>query len=66
MAGLVVAVALRRVAVDQRAAEHRMGLASHLVLDREQHLAGVEVDEARELVAKPPDDMCPAPSWPLR
>ena len=34
VAGLVVAVALRRVAVDQRAAVQRMGLAAHLVLHR--------------------------------
>src|ERR1700676_1201464 len=44
----VVAVGLRGVAVDQGAAVERMGLAAHLVLDREQHLAGVEGDDILE------------------
>ena len=50
MAGPVVAVGLRRVAVDQRPAVDRMGLAADLVLDREQHLAGVEIDDVPEAV----------------
>src|SRR4029453_17003938 len=37
---LVVAVALRRVAVDERPAIERVGLAGHLVLDGEQGLGG--------------------------
>ena len=50
MTGLVVAVALVRIAVDQRPREHRMGLAPHLVLDREQHLARIEIDDVLEAV----------------
>src|ERR1700704_1182239 len=50
VAGLVVAVALGRVAVEQRTAEHRMGLGAHRVLEGEQDLAGVEIDDVVEAV----------------
>src|SRR5262245_49301531 len=50
VAGLVVAIALRRIAVDQRAAVKRVGLAADLVLHREQHLARVEIDNVLEAV----------------
>src|ERR1700738_4594699 len=45
-----VAVGLRGVAVDQGAAVERMGLAAHLVLDREQHLPRVEIDDVLEAI----------------
>ena len=50
MPGLVIHVGRRRIAVDQRAAVHRVGRAARLVLDREQHFAGVEVDHVLEAV----------------
>src|SRR6476620_2849822 len=50
MARLVGAVALRRIAVDQRPAIQRMGLAADLVLDREQHLARIRVDHVLEAI----------------
>ena len=50
MPGLVVHVGGRRIAVDQRPAVHRIGGAARLVLDREQHFAGVEVDHVLEAV----------------
>src|SRR5262249_39733854 len=48
VAGPVVAVRLRRVAVHQRPAIERMGLAAHLVLQGEQHLARIEIDHVLE------------------
>src|SRR5438874_243488 len=50
MAGLVVAVALRGVAIDQGPAIERMGLAAHFVLDGEQHLARFEIDDVLEAI----------------
>src|SRR4051794_31632422 len=50
MAGGEVARGLPRIAVDQRAQEHRMREASHLVLDGEQVLAAVKVDDVAEAV----------------
>src|SRR5262249_32839137 len=46
----VVAVALRRVAVDERPAIERVGLAAHLVLDSEQDLAGIEIYDVLEAI----------------
>src|SRR2546430_5305690 len=46
----VVAIALRRVAVDERPAIERMGLAAHLMLHGEQHLARIEIDDVLEAV----------------
>src|SRR3954462_9660485 len=46
----VVARGLRRIAVDQRSHEQRMGQAAHLVLDREQVLAGVKIGDVAEAV----------------
>src|SRR6476646_2151622 len=46
----VVAIALRRVAVDERPAIERMGLAAHLVLHGEQHFARIEIDDILEAV----------------
>src|SRR6266542_5964291 len=46
----VVTVALRRVAVDERAAIERVGLAAHLVLDGEQHLTRIEIDHVLEAI----------------
>ena len=50
MAGFVVTVRLRWIAVDQRPAVERMGLAAHLVLDGEQDLAGIEIDDVLEAI----------------
>src|SRR5262249_54692906 len=50
VAGAIVAVALRRVAVEQRAAVERTGLAAHPVVDGEQPLAGVDVDHVLEAI----------------
>src|SRR5580658_9846662 len=50
VAGLVVGIGLRRIAVDERAAIHRVGLAARLVLDGEQHFTAVEVDHVSEAV----------------
>src|SRR6266568_2471820 len=47
---LVVAVALRRIAVDERAAIKRVGLAAHLVLHGEQDLARIEIDDILEAI----------------
>src|SRR5262245_19089146 len=47
---LVVAVALRRVAVDERPAIKRVGLAAHLVLDGEQDLARIEIEDIHEAI----------------
>src|SRR5262249_5066979 len=47
---LVVAVAVRRVAVDERPAMERVGLAPPLVLDGEQDLAGIEIDDVLEAI----------------
>src|SRR5262249_3258286 len=44
----VVAVRLRRIAVHQRPAIERMGLAAHLVLHGEQHFARIEIDHVLE------------------
>src|SRR5947209_15320372 len=44
----VVAVGLGWVAVDERPRIEGVRHAAHLVLDREQHLAGVEVDDVLE------------------
>src|SRR5262249_32384350 len=46
----VVAVGLRRIAVDQRAQIHRVRGAAHLVLDGEEQLAAVEIDDVLEAV----------------
>src|SRR5579872_2595518 len=46
----VVAVGLSRVAVDERPRVERVRHAAHFVFDREQHLAGVEVDDVLEAV----------------
>src|SRR5579863_51490 len=48
--GLVIHIGRRRIAVDQRAAIHRIGLAARLVLDGEQYLLGVEIDHVLEPV----------------
>src|SRR6516165_2945143 len=50
VAWLVIHVGLRRVAVDQRPAIHRVGLAARLMLDREQHFAAVEIDQVVEAI----------------
>src|SRR6516165_6045122 len=50
MPGLVVAVALRGIAIDQGPAVERMSLAAHLVLDGKEHLARVEVDHVLEAI----------------
>src|SRR5262249_32771843 len=50
VAGLVIGIGLRRIAVHQWPAIHRIGLAARLMLDREQHVAAVEVDEVVEPV----------------
>src|SRR5205814_8557451 len=46
----VIPVGLRRVAVDEPPRIARMSHAADLVLDREQHLAAVEVDDVLETV----------------
>src|SRR6516164_1550998 len=47
---LVVAVALRRFAVDERPAIKRVGLAAHLVFYGEQDLARIEIDDILEAI----------------
>src|SRR4030088_3432830 len=46
----VVAVGLRRIAVDQRPHVHRVRGAAHLVLHREQMLAACEIDDVAKAV----------------
>src|SRR4051794_19470840 len=46
----VIAVVDRRIAIDHRPHEHRVGGAAPLVLDREQRLAAVEIDDVAEAV----------------
>src|SRR5918994_777231 len=46
----VVAVALRRVAVDERARVKRVGETAYLVLDREERLVALQVDDVLEAV----------------
>src|SRR5437763_5071656 len=46
----IIPVGLRRVAVDEASRIERMGHAADLVLDREQHLAAVEIDDVLEAV----------------
>src|SRR5262249_11828169 len=48
--GTVIAVGLGGIAVGERAAKERMGLAAHFMLDREQHLARVEIDNVIEAI----------------
>src|SRR5262245_25168869 len=55
MARLVIAVALRRVAVDERPAIERVGLAAHLVLYGEQDLARIEIDDVLEAILESVD-----------
>src|ERR1700730_1163744 len=50
MARLVIAVALRRGAVDERPTIERMGLAAHLVFDGEQDLARIKIDDVLEAI----------------
>src|SRR5947207_12701883 len=50
VAGAVIAVGLGGIAVDQRAGEHRVALRAHLVLDREEHLARIEIDHIVEAI----------------
>src|SRR6202040_3901266 len=50
VAGRVVLIVDRRVAVDQRPQVHGMGDAAHLVLDREQRPVAVEVDDVAEAI----------------
>src|SRR6266850_2932133 len=50
VAGGVGAVGLGRVAVDQRAHEHRVRGAAHLVLDGEQVPAAIEIDDVAKAV----------------
>src|SRR6516165_7222155 len=50
MAWLVIAVALRRVAVDERPAIKRVSLAAYLVLYGEQDLARIEIDDVLEAI----------------
>ena len=50
MAMGVGAVGLRRIAVDQRAQIHRMGGATHLMLDGEEMPAVGEIDDIGEAV----------------
>src|SRR5204862_2315262 len=48
--GLIVNVALRRIAVHERPAIHRIGLAAGLVFHGEQHLAAVKIDHVLEAI----------------
>src|SRR5712664_4000790 len=50
VAGCVVAIGLRRIAVDQRPQVHRVCGAAHLVFDREQVLAISKIDDVAEAV----------------
>src|SRR4051794_23585910 len=50
VAGCIVPIVQRRIAIDHGPHEHRMGCAAHLVLDREQRLAAVEIDDVAEPV----------------
>src|SRR5262249_60285694 len=50
VARFVVAVALRRIAVDEGATMKRVGLAAHLVLDGEQDLARFKIDDILEAI----------------
>src|SRR5215468_1668938 len=50
VAWLVIAVALRRVAVDERPAIKRVSLAAYLVLYGEQDLARIEIDDVLEAI----------------
>src|SRR5262245_34153884 len=47
---LICRLALRWVAVDEGAQEHRVRVAAHLVLDAAQHLARVGLDDVLEAV----------------
>src|SRR5690349_5755851 len=46
----VIAVVLRRIAVDQRARVERMGEASHFVLKNEKRLSTLRVDDVSEAI----------------
>src|SRR5262249_59824290 len=50
MARLVIAVALRRVAVHERPAIKRVSLAAYLVLYGEQDLVRIEIDDVLEAI----------------
>src|SRR5262249_59423931 len=50
VARFVVAVALRRIAVDEGPTMKRVGLAAHLVLDGEQDLARFKIDDILEAI----------------
>src|SRR5579872_6612788 len=50
MAGGIGAVGLRRISVDERAQEHRVRGAAHLMLDREEKLAACEIDDVAKAV----------------
>src|SRR6187549_3562626 len=50
VAGRIVAIGLRGIAVDERARVKRVRHAAHLVLDREQHLAAVGRDDVLKAV----------------
>src|SRR5262249_61196161 len=49
-AWLIIAVALRRVAVNERPAIERVSLAAYLVLYGEQDLARIEIDDVLEAI----------------
>ena len=61
------AVALQRIAVDERPHEHRVGDAANLVLDREQMLTAFEVDDIAKailiLVVLAIDELAKAAMW---
>ena len=48
--GAEIAVVHIRIAVHQRPVEHRVRHAAHLMLDGEQHFAGIQVDDVLEAV----------------
>src|SRR5689334_21075012 len=50
VAGAVVAIGLRRVAVDERARIERVAHAAHLVLDGEERAPALDVDDLLEAV----------------
>jgi hypothetical protein len=44
----IIAIGLRRIAVDERPQEHRVGDRAHLVLDREQNPVRIGIDDVAE------------------
>src|ERR1035437_5091598 len=50
VAAHVIVIGLRRIAVDERPRIERITQAAHLVLDREQQLAAVEVDDIAKAI----------------